>query len=30
MTRAELKQQAKDTLRGRWGTAIGMILVYEL
>ena len=30
MTRAELKQQAKDTLRGRWGTAIGMILIYEL
>lgn len=30
MTRAELKQQAKDTLRGRWGTAIGMVLVYEL
>lgn len=30
MTRAELKQQAKDTLRGRWGTAIGMLLVYEL
>ena len=30
MTRAELKQQAKDSLRGRWGTAIGMVLVYEL
>lgn len=30
MTRAELKQQAKDTLRGRWGIAIGMILIYEL
>ncbi len=30
MTRAELKQQAKDTLRGRWGTAVGMVLVYEL
>ncbi len=30
MTRAELKQQAKDTLRGRWGTAIGMILLYQI
>ncbi len=30
MTRAELKQQAKDTLRGRWGIAIGMVLVYVL
>ena len=30
MTRAELKQQAKDTLRGRWGKAIGLFLVYEL
>ena len=29
-TRAELKQEAKDTLRGRWGTAIGMILIYSL
>lgn len=30
MTRAELKQQAKDTLRGRWGKAIGMILLYQI
>lgn len=27
-TRAELKQEAKDTLRGRWGTAIGISLLY--
>lgn len=30
MTRAELKQQAKDSLKGRWGTAIAMVLVYQL
>ena len=30
MTSAELKQQAKESLKGRWGTAIAMILVYEL
>lgn len=30
MTRAELKQQAKDSLRGRWGTAVGMVLLYEV
>ena len=30
MTRAELKQQAKDSLKGRWGTAVAMVLVYEL
>ena len=28
MTRAELKREAKNTLRGRWGTAIGMLLIY--
>ena len=30
MTRAELKKQAKDTLRGRWGTAIAMVLLFEI
>ena len=30
MTRAELKQQAKDSLKGRWGTAIAIILIYQL
>lgn len=30
MTRAELKQQAKDSLKGRWGTAIAIVLIYEL
>lgn len=30
MTRAELKKQAKDSLKGRWGEIIAMILVYEL
>lgn len=30
MQRAELKQQAKDTLRGKWGKAIGLSLVYNL
>lgn len=30
MTRADLKKQAKDSLKGRWGEIIAMILVYEL
>ncbi len=30
MTRAELKQQAKDTLKGRWGTIIGITVVYGI
>lgn len=30
MTSAELKQQAKESLKGRWGTAIAMVLVYQL
>ncbi len=30
MDRAELKEEAKEVLRGRWGTAIGMLLVYGL
>ena len=29
-TRAELKQEAKETLRGRWGTAIAISLLYLL
>lgn len=30
MTRAELKKQAKETLKGRWGTAIAMVLVFQI
>ena len=30
MTRAELKKQAKDSLKGRWGEIIAMIIVYQL
>lgn len=30
MKRAEIKQQAKDTLKGRWGKAVGLYLVYNL
>ena len=30
MTRAELKKEARETLKGRWGTAIAMILLYQL
>jgi len=30
MTRAELKRQAKESLKGRWGTAIVMVLVFQI
>lgn len=30
MTRKELKQQAKETMKGRWGKAIGLVLVYQI
>lgn len=30
MNRAELKRQAKDSLRGRWGNAVGIMLVFNL
>lgn len=30
MSRAELKQQAKDSLKGKWGTAVAIVLVYSL
>lgn len=30
MDRKELKKEAKEVLKGRWGTAIGMFLLYEL
>ena len=30
INRSELKQSAKDSLRGRWGTAIGMIFMYVI
>lgn len=30
MTRAELKKEAKELLKGRWGTAIVMILLYQI
>lgn len=30
MTRLELKTQAKETLRGRWGEAIAIIVVYQV
>lgn len=30
MSRAELKKQAKECLRGRWGTAIAMVVMYEI
>ena len=30
MNRAEIKRQAKESLKGRWGTIIAMILLYEM